>query len=73
MLGKNGKVLAEQNRTAANERAEILRPIIMPMVEQGLSLSEMARRLNDMGILTATGSRFYPEQVRLICNRLSSK
>lgn len=73
VLGKNGKVLAEQNRKAANERAELLRPIIMPMVEQGLSLSEMARRLNEMGILTATGSSFHPEQVRLICKRLSSK
>lgn len=70
-LGKNGKVLAEQNRKAANERAEVLRPVIMPMVEQGLSLSKIARRLNDMGILTATGGRFYPEQVKLICNRLA--
>ena len=70
-LWKNGKVLAEQNRKAANERAEVLRPVIMPMVEQGLSLSKIARRLNDMGILTATGGRFYPEQVKLICNRLA--
>lgn len=73
VLGKNGRVLAEQNRIAANERAEILRPIITPMVEQGLSLSEIARRLNEMGILTTTGSRFYPEQVRLCCNRLRLK
>jgi DNA invertase Pin-like site-specific DNA recombinase len=68
-LGKNGKVLAEQNRKAADERAEALRPIIMPMVEQDLSFSEIARRLNDMGIRTVRGSRFHTEQVRLILQR----
>lgn len=72
-LGKNGKVLAELNRKAANERAEVLCPVIMPMVEQGLSLSEIGRRLNDMGILTARGGRYYAEQVKLVCNRLSLK
>jgi DNA invertase Pin-like site-specific DNA recombinase len=71
-LGKNGKVLAELNRTAANERAEVLRPVIMPMVEQGLSLSEMARRLNEMEILTVRGGRFYAQQIKLVCNRLSA-
>ena len=70
VLGKNGKVLAEQNRKAANERAEVLRPVIMPMVEQRLSLSEMARRLNEMKILTVRGGRFYAEQVKLIKQRL---
>jgi len=68
-LGKNGKVLAERNRKAADERAEELRPIIMPMVEQGLSLSEIARRLNDMEIQTIRGARFHAEQVRLILQR----
>ena len=72
-LGKNGKVLAERNRRAADERAEALRPIIMPMVEQGLSLSEIARRLNDMGIRTARGARFYAEQVRNISHRQKAK
>jgi DNA invertase Pin-like site-specific DNA recombinase len=68
-LGKNGKVLAERNRKAADERAEALRPIIMPMIDQGLSLSEIARRLNVMEIRTARGARFHPEQVRLILQR----
>lgn len=65
-LGKNGRVLAERNRKAADERARALRPIIMPMVEQGLSLGAIARRLNDMGIPTARGKLFRAEQVRLI-------
>ena len=70
VLGKNGKVLAEQNRKAANDRAELLRPFIMPMVKQGLSLSKIAHRLNEMGIPTVRGGRFYAEQVSLILQRL---
>lgn len=69
-LGKNGKVLAQRNRKAADERAEALRPIIMPMVKQGLSLSEIARRLNDMGVSAVRGGRFHAEQMRLILERL---
>lgn len=70
VLGKNGKVLAEQNRKAADDRAEVLRPIVIPMVEQGLSLSEIARRLNGEGVKTARGSKFYPQQVADIVRRL---
>lgn len=69
VLGQNGKVLAEQNRKAADDRAELLRPIIIPMVEQGLSLSEIARRLNGEGIRTARGGRFYPQQVKSLIER----
>ncbi|MCZ8018674.1 recombinase family protein [Novosphingobium sp.] len=68
-LGKNGKLLAERNRKAADERAETLRPMIMPMVDAGLSLSEIARRLNGMGIATVRGGRFYPEHVSLLMAR----
>jgi len=68
-LGKNGKVLAERNRKAADERAEALRPIIMPMVEQGISLSEIARRLNDLGIRTSRFRHFRPQQVSAILRR----
>jgi len=69
-LGKNGKVLAERNRKAADKRAEALRPIIMPMVEQGLSLSEIARRLNHSGITTFNGKSFYTEHLRNLLRRL---
>jgi DNA invertase Pin-like site-specific DNA recombinase len=70
-LGKNGKVLAERNRKAADERAEALRPIIMPMVEQGLSFSEIARRLNARGIKTVRSKAFHAEQIKIIFNRIS--
>lgn len=71
-LGKNGRELAERNRKAANDHAESLRSVIIPMVEQGLSLCEISRRLNDSDIHTVRGCRFLPEQVRLIIRRLKS-
>lgn len=70
-LGKNGKALATKHRQEADERAEALRPIIMPMVEAGLSYSEMARRLNEQGIQTVNGRRFYAQQVKALVCRLS--
>lgn len=72
-LGKNGQVLAERNRKAADERAEALRPLIIPMLDQGLSISEIGRRFNAMGIQTARGGKFFPEQISLIVRRLARK
>ncbi|MFN3863749.1 MAG: recombinase family protein [Erythrobacter sp.] len=70
VLGKNGKVLAEQNRKAADDRAKALRPIVIPMVEQGLSLSEIARQLNGQGIKTARGGKFHPQQIADLIRRI---
>lgn len=69
-LGKNGKVLAIQNRNAALERAEALRPVITPMIEVGTSLSQIARTLNELGYVTTMGKPFRAEQVSAIVNRL---
>jgi len=69
-LGKNGKTLAAKHRQEADERADALRPVIMPMVAAGLSYSEIARRLNEQGIQTVNGRRFYAQQVKAICERL---
>lgn len=69
-LGKNGKVLAEKRRKEAAERAEMLRPIVQPMVEQGLSMCEITRRLNQSGIVTATGKAFHTQQVISLVRRL---
>ena len=73
VLGKYGKALADGNRREANERAEALRPVISPMIEAGLSISEIARRLNADGIRTARGRRFHPQQVLSIVRRISTK
>ena len=69
-LGKNGKVLAEQRRKEAAERAEALRSVVQPMIEQGLSMGEIARRLNQSGIVTATGKAFHTQQVISLVQRL---
>jgi len=55
----NGKVLA-------------LRPVIIPMVEAGLSYSEIARRLNERGMQTVNGRRFRAQQVKAIHDRLQN-
>lgn len=71
-LGKNGKALAVQNQKAAMKRAEALRPVIMPMIEAGTSLSQIARTLNELGYATAMGKPFRAEQVRSVVKRLRS-
>ena len=58
LLGKNAKVLAIRHRDEADSRAGALQPLIQPMIEQGLSLSEMARRLNAMQIRPFRGKSF---------------
>lgn len=70
VLGSHGKVLAVQRRQEADERAEALRPVVMPMVEAGLSYGEIARRLNEQRILTVNGRRFRAQQVKQVIGRL---
>lgn len=71
VLGSHGKVLAERNRIEADRRAEELRPVIVPMLEAGMSLNEIARRLNTSGFKAARGGKFYPEQVKAIARRFA--
>lgn len=69
-LGKNAKVLAIRHREEADGRAEALRPILEPMTDEGLSLCEIARRLNAMQVRPFRGQRFYPEQIKRMIFRL---
>lgn len=69
-LGANGAVLAAQHQLEAQGRARSLEPVIRPLIEEGLSISGIARRLNSMGIVGDRGGRFHPETVRLIVRRL---
>jgi len=71
VLGSHGKVLAERNRREADRRAEELRPVISPMMEAGMSLTEIARRLNQRGITTAYGKQFRAQQVGSIVRRIA--
>ena len=62
-LGLNGKVLAEKRKKEAQEFAE---PIWERYLRewQGLSYSEIARRLNCEGVPARGGGKWYPQTVR---------
>ena len=70
ILGLNGKVLAAKNRMAADRFAFGLRTKLDAGLMGG-SYSEIARQLNDAGVLTATGKRFFPQTVKNYVLRLS--
>lgn len=63
VLGSNAKNLAAKNRNAADEFAASLRSKLDAYL-LGRSYSEIARHLNDKGITTPTGKRFYPQTVK---------
>jgi len=63
ILGANGRSLAAKNRKAADEFASQLRSKLGADV-MGRSYSEIARHLNEAGIMTATGRNFYPQTVK---------
>ena len=63
ILGANGRNLAAKNRKAADEFAATLRAKLDAGLMQR-SYSEIARHLNDAGVMTATGRKFYPQTVK---------
>lgn len=63
-LGKNGKKLAKRNREQAVQFARSVWPHISPMIDDGSSLSAIARRLNTLGIETFNGGQFHPQTVK---------
>jgi len=70
ILGANGKHLAAKNRHSANEFAATLRAKLDAKILH-CSYSEIARHLNERGITTFTGKRFYPQTVKNYFMRLS--
>ncbi len=69
ILGANGQNLAAKNRKAADEFAAMLRTKLDADLMRR-SCSEIARHLNDAGIMTVTGRRFYPQTVKNYLKRL---
>jgi DNA invertase Pin-like site-specific DNA recombinase len=61
---------ATSNKISADKFAEQIRPQIAPMINDGLSLREIARRLSSLGIRTARGGEWTAVQVSSIVNRL---
>lgn len=70
ILGSNGKNLAAKNRRAADEFASQLRQKLDADLMRR-SYSEIARHLNDAGVTTATGRKFYPQTVKNYLTRTS--
>lgn len=63
ILGANGKNLAARNRRAADEFASQLMASLDADLMR-LSYSQIARHLNDNGIATTRGGKFYPQTVK---------
>jgi DNA invertase Pin-like site-specific DNA recombinase len=63
VLGANGRNLAVKNRTTADAFASQLQAKLDADLLRR-SYSEIARRLNDAGITTVTGRKFYPQTVK---------
>lgn len=70
-LGANGRYLAAKNHKAADEFAAKL---VTQLSETTLqkSYSEIASELNERGILTATGKRFFPQTVKNYMRRIGT-
>jgi DNA invertase Pin-like site-specific DNA recombinase len=63
ILGANGRNLAAKNRITADAFASQLRAKLDADLLRR-SYSEIARHLNDAGITTVTGRKFYPQTVK---------
>jgi DNA invertase Pin-like site-specific DNA recombinase len=70
ILGANGRNLAAKNRMAADDFASQLRAKLDADLLR-CSYSEIARQLNDAGISTVTGRKFYPQTVKNYMARLT--
>lgn len=71
ILGANGRNLAAKNRRAADEFASQLRAKLDADVLRQ-SYSEIARYLNEAGIKTTTGRKFYPQTVKNYLTRVAN-
>jgi DNA invertase Pin-like site-specific DNA recombinase len=68
-LGANGKHLAAKNRMTADDFALHIKSKLSADT-LGQSYSEIASYLNDSGVVTATGRKFYPQTVKNYLKRL---
>lgn len=63
---------ANTNKAGADSFADRIRPTLAPMLDDGLSYREIARRLNTMGVKTARGGIWQPQQVSNLAKRLTA-
>lgn len=72
-LGRNAATLSVLHRQQAQARAEDMAPILRPMIVSGWSYCEIARRLNERGLKTQMGRRFFAQTVKNIVVRLRNQ
>ncbi|MEI9407653.1 recombinase family protein [Mesorhizobium salmacidum] len=70
-LGRNGRILAAANKTRAKDYADQFRDLL-PDHWETMSYSELARSLNQAGLTTVNGNRFYPQTAKNLAAVLSS-
>jgi DNA invertase Pin-like site-specific DNA recombinase len=71
VLGRHGaEVLAPKFKAEADERAAALAPMILPLINEGLSLREIAARLTAQGIETPRGGPWHATLVNRIVKRV---
>lgn len=71
-LGRHGRVLAKRHRDEATRFAESLKPVLAPILTETRNFSEIARRLNELGIRSYRGSRFYPQTAKDLVIRMKA-
>jgi len=69
VLGAHGKVLAAQHRAEARKRDEQYHPVVAALMKELRSYTHVAARMNDMGITTPAGGKWYASTVRNVCLR----
>lgn len=70
VLGKHSKVLAAENRKAAQERDKKVLPVIEKLQSEGVkTLTALAHALNAEGYTTAQGKKWYPVSVKRVLER----
>jgi DNA invertase Pin-like site-specific DNA recombinase len=71
VLGKNGAVLAVQNRKSAMDFAETLRPHVNAARESGVrTLTGIGDYLTAKGVRTSSGGKWHPSTVQRLLHRL---
>lgn len=68
-LGVNGKKLAEQHKAEARQRDQQFYPLISNLMHECRSYTTTAERMNEMGIATPCGGRWYGSSIRNVCLR----
>lgn len=72
-FGANAKVLAAQNKAAADEYAKRIASTLVSIIENSRKLTyrRLADRLNSLGLTGRNGKQFYPASARNLVKRLN--